>query len=80
MFADTPDGAVDRSGAPCGNFLEEFTGGGRRCESLSPRCPQISYTPPGGPGRIVDAAPMTASRAGTVLATRRLASVAMRGG
>jgi hypothetical protein len=54
MFADTPDGTVDRSGAQCGNFLEEFTGGGQRCESFSPHCPQIASTPLRQQGRIVD--------------------------
>jgi hypothetical protein len=40
MFADRPDGAVDRSVAPCGNFRNEFTGRGKRCESLSPASAQ----------------------------------------
>src|SRR6185436_9718749 len=40
MFADSPDGSVDRTFAPSGNFLGVFTGGGKCCESFSPGSPQ----------------------------------------
>src|SRR6266542_6395421 len=44
MFADPPDGTVDRSDAPSGNFRDDSTAGGWLCGSLSPRCPQGAWT------------------------------------
>ena len=40
MFPHLPDGPVDRTGAQCGNFDNEFTARGNCCESLSPGFPQ----------------------------------------
>jgi hypothetical protein len=40
MFADRPDGTVDRTTARCGNFRGHSTTSWKTCGSFSPRCPQ----------------------------------------
>src|SRR6266536_2045183 len=69
MSATLPDGARDRSAAPCGDFRNQFRGSEKRSESLSPICPQERWTTLEQAGTIVDVTLALAVLAGAATLT-----------